>query len=276
MGIGRSGLQLYQHLCLQGFFKNINSVLELGDQEIKPQANTDLSIFLNSIGKINPADIISKSRTRLGKQPLGKKLFRPNNLPASICYEWLGVKNYTAIDSNGGKKSLIFDLNEDLDTKYNFNQEYDLVTNHGTIEHVFNQYACFKNMHDLTKKEGYMLHWLPFFGHINHCFFNYHPQFFMDLALANNYHIEGLWLDVNDSILLPYSKKTIENYKKNGQNNVGIFCLFKKNDPRSFRVPFQGKYVEITKVEAVKNVKFKKPQKSFLRRIVSRIMRMKL
>lgn len=276
MGIGRCGLQLYQHLYLKGFFNNIGAILEFGDQEVKPKADTDLMVFLHSIGKGDPADIIKEAQLKLGRRPLGKKIFRPNNLPASLFYGWLGIKKYASIDSNGKKNSLIFDLNEDLGIKYNFNQEYDLVTNHGTIEHIFNQYACFKNMHDLTKNDGYMLHWLPFGGHINHCFFNYHPQFFIDLALANNYNIEGIWLDINDSLLIPYSKEALANLKKSGLNDAGIFCLFKKTRRQPFKTPFQGKYVEVTKVDAIKSIKFRKPNKSILRKILSKIMQMKL
>ena len=38
-----------------------------------------------------------------------------------------------------------------------------------------------------------MIHILPFEGQFNHCYFNYHPIFFYDLAMFNNYEILGFW-----------------------------------------------------------------------------------
>ena len=52
---------------------------------------------------------------------------------------------------------------------------------------------AFKNINNLTKQNGYIVHIWPFEGHINHCYYNYHPNFFYDIALYNNYEIEGFW-----------------------------------------------------------------------------------
>ena len=42
-------------------------------------------------------------------------------------------------------------------------------------------------IYNLTKKDGLMFHIIPFEGNINHGFFNYHPVFFYNLAMFNNY-----------------------------------------------------------------------------------------
>ena len=47
----------------------------------------------------------------------------------------------------------------------------------------------FENVHNLTKKDGLMFHLIPFEGQIDHGYFSYHPNFFYDLALFNNYEI---------------------------------------------------------------------------------------
>lgn len=104
-------------------------------------------------------------------------------------YKALGFSSYDAIDVNSVYGSMIMDLNVDLRERYGFNKTYDLVTNNGTGEHIFNQYTVFKNAHDLTKVGGVMLFVLPFYNWMNHGFFNFNPLLFADLAAANGYEI---------------------------------------------------------------------------------------
>lgn len=105
-------------------------------------------------------------------------------------YEALGYKKYVAIDVNTKLDAIALDLNKDLKTHYNWTEQFDLVTNNGTSEHVFNQYAVFKNMHDLTKVGGYMIHVLPYYKWSDHGFYNYQPQLFACLAAENEYVVE--------------------------------------------------------------------------------------
>ena len=81
------------------------------------------------------------------------------------------------------------DLNRDLASHYGFSETFDLVTNNGTGEHVFNQSAVFSNAHALCKVGGAMLHVLPFVNYLNHGFFSYNPILFYDLAAANGYDV---------------------------------------------------------------------------------------
>jgi hypothetical protein len=118
-----------------------------------------------------------------------------DKLPLTAAYyKALGFKSYDAIDVNDKFGSLMMDLNEDLRTQYNFTTQYDLVTNSGTGEHLFNQYAVFKNMHDLTKVGGIMLHNMPFVNWVNHAFYSFHPVLYADVAVANGYEIKRLTL----------------------------------------------------------------------------------
>ena len=107
-------------------------------------------------------------------------------------FKALGFASYDAIDVNTKYGSLVMDLNADLSERYGFNQTFDLVTNNGTGEHIFNQYAVFRNMHQLTKVGGIQLFVLPFHNWLNHGFFNFNPILFGDLAAANGYRIVRL------------------------------------------------------------------------------------
>ena len=81
------------------------------------------------------------------------------------------------------------DLNRDLRSEYGYDETFDLVTNLGTGEHVFDQRRVFENVHNLTKPGGVMLYMLPFVNWLNHGFYNFHPVLFADLAAANGYGI---------------------------------------------------------------------------------------
>ena len=94
-------------------------------------------------------------------------------------FQALGFGKYLAIDVNTEKDAVAMDLNLDCKQAYNFTEQFDLVTNNGTGEHVFNQYTVFKNMHDMTKVGGYMIHVLPFYRWVDHGFYSFHPNLFL-------------------------------------------------------------------------------------------------
>lgn len=276
MGLGREAFSLYAHLYEKGFFREIKSVIELGSQETKAYLKSDIIQFLKVIGSKNPEKDFILAQKKKGKRQLSKRLIRPFNMPAKIVYKWLGINEYESIDSNGDSGAYVFDLNEDIGKKYSYTKTFDLVTNHGTTEHVFNQYMCFKNIHELTKKGGYMLHGLPFQGYVGHCFYNYQPNFYIDLALANRYEIRGMWVVIDHNLLVPYSREKVEYYRKNFATDMLIFCLLKKTVDYPFQMPFQGKYVAVTQTGLVDNLKFKKPKKPLWRKIVGKLMKIKI
>lgn len=125
-------------------------------------------------------------------------------------YAALGMSQYSSIDINGQLNSLPFDLNSCIEERYDFTQRFDLVTNNGTTEHLFNQQAVFDNIHRLTSVGGLMLHAVPFLNYINHCFFNYSPTFFYNLAVANNYALLALGVGVKEGNAIVAARDDIE------------------------------------------------------------------
>jgi len=91
--------------------------------------------------------------------------------PAKNVYKSLGV-NHTSIDINGLHGSLPIDLDNPVPSE--LLDKFDVVTNYGTIEHVNNQYQVWKNVHDMCKVGGIMIHGLPMEGTwYNHCRYYY-------------------------------------------------------------------------------------------------------
>lgn len=216
MGINKGVIHIFKKLFKEGFFNNINSVIELGSQEIHIEG-----IFL-------------KGDLKKGES---SKNF----------YDLLGIKKYECIDVDSRFEARMFDLNKDIEKTYNYKKKFDLVTNHGTTEHIFNQYMCFKNIHNLTKVGGYMWHGVPFIGYFDDSLYLYTPDFFINLAEDNNYKIEGMWIGITkEEFIIPYSRKEIEKYR---EEDVAIFCLLKKTVDSLFKTPFQNRYKETSKLQ---------------------------
>ncbi len=103
-------------------------------------------------------------------------------------FESLGIR-HISIDLNGEDGALVLDLSKPIQNEELLGR-FDVVTNFGTSEHVENQYHCFQNMHDFTKKGGLCIHAIPKIGHWkDHCEYYYDPSFFKKLAQLCDYSI---------------------------------------------------------------------------------------
>lgn len=254
MGIGKFAFDIYSELYKKGFFKNINSVIELGSQSVIAPDKKEILDFLKSINK--SSDLLEKAYLELGGRRMKEVMTGFCVLAGKSIYEWLGIKNYESIDIDGKHGAHKFRLDYDLNKVYNFNRKFDLVTNHGTTEHILNQYMCFKNMHDLTRVGGYMFHGVPGVNHINHGFFSYNQIFFKDLASANNYKIVEMWIGIMDkefkiynvtdkinNVRFDYIDEIImKHLQKKEINNIALFYLLRKTKPDEFKVPIQEIY----------------------------------
>lgn len=176
------------------------TVVELGNQRFQ----VNRSSIIHEV-----KDISKKLGFNINTENLNN-LFDLDNLVdedpnTELFYKSIGFTHYDAIDLNGKYGNLLMDLNFNLKEKYQFEEKYDLVTNIGTGEHIFNQHAVFENMHNLCKKDGLMFHLMPFVNWLNHGFYNFHPILYFDIANANNYKIvdfkicthQGKFVNVN-------------------------------------------------------------------------------
>jgi len=231
------------------------SALDIGAQT--PSISID---FIESlIKKYNQLDKSQIENLNLLKEKTMKKIqFTTHEFFLSI-----GFKIYNSIDINGAYESFEFDLNKDILSVYKFKKKYDLVINNGTGEHIFNQYSLFLNMHNVTKKNGLMLHLLPFIDWINHGFYNFNPIFFADLAASNEYEIvkmsfanrNATEINIESKVynlvfeqIKPrqdptFLKKAINFAKEKVGENLIIVVIFRKKNDYEFKIPLQGKYL---------------------------------
>ena len=166
-------------------------------------------------------------------------------------YLSLGFERYLAIDVNTERDAVAMDLNVDIAKTYGFHEQFDLVTNNGTGEHVFNQYMVFKNAHDLCRTGGFMIHVLPFYRWVDHGFFNYNPNLFPCLANQNDYDLRELWIATSDAVRLePLNVRDLSRNKgwrhkfdlDSWESDPMVAAVFQKRHDRPFEIPIQTLY----------------------------------
>lgn len=158
------------------------SVVELGNQTFKPRGGIMREVEAYLAKTSSAFDAGSLQRMSASKSAV---------LSAEYM-KAIGYGSYACIDVNDRYGALQMDLNENLAQRYGYRDTFDVVTNNGTGEHVFDQASVFRNMHALAKPGGLFMHVLPFHNYTNHGFYCFQPGLFYDLAQANGYEINRL------------------------------------------------------------------------------------
>ena len=166
---------------------------------------------------------------------------------AKVFYEvFLNPASLTAIDLHGSPSALRYDLNNPVSLEKRFN----VLLNLGTGEHVFNVYQFFKTGHDLTVPGGIMIHGsMPFTGWYDHGFYSFHPTFYWDMAISNEYEVIALvyaelsppklvQIDTPDQVVDMAEKKQI------ARHSLLYAILRKAHVERDFSHPMQGYYAD--------------------------------
>ena len=165
---------------------------------------------------------------------------------AEIVYEiFLSPQKIVSIDLHGDEKALKCDLNC-LAEHFQL-EPFDIIFNHGTIEHIFNIGNVFKGMHEHCKAGGLMIHESPWTGWIEHGFYNLQPTLYFDLAAENDYKIEAMY--ATDARQGNYyrieSREHVMGIYQTSKINPAPYCLFvclRKLSDQPFQYPMQGVY----------------------------------
>ena len=239
MGLGLGGVRLISELWRQGLFKNVQSVLELGSQELH-------------LIKEDFEDIIQTYQV----PNYCRKDFTPWKWPhqprcsAEKFYKLLGIREYTCIYLNKNFGSIPHDLNEPFLDESLYGK-FDMATDFGCAEHIFNMPEAYKTIHKLLKPGGIAI--------VNqgvirgNGYYLYDLPFFEGIAAANNYRIFSSSYEVNlkktterGSLIqhsLPASVDiaNIIDYAK--IDYIGITYVFQKQENDDFKYPYQGLFL---------------------------------
>lgn len=117
--------------------------------------------------------------------------------------EFLGTKKVSSLDCSdyqGG--NIIHDLNYPIDSKYH--EEFDVVVDGGSIEHIFNLPAALSNYMNMVKKGGSLFILTMANNHQGHGFYQLSPEFFFRAFQPTN------GFTIQDVILIEHSFPGIE------------------------------------------------------------------
>lgn len=153
--------------------------------------------------------------------------------------------NYTSIDLGTRNATYHYDLNQPVP----LTDQFDVLLNFGTGEHIFNVYQFYKTAHELTAPGGIMIHTAPFAGWFDHGFFNFQPTFFFDLAAANQYHVMSVVVGCISpfQVIQISNREQIPELVKSGKipANANINVVMQQSRTQEpFRVPQQGYYAQ--------------------------------
>jgi SAM-dependent methyltransferase len=176
MGLRREFLEDLIAIKRLGALDKARRVVEIGSQQLADcfLASTDL---LQQIYRLFDRPVAD-----LGAPTGGD--FEHSAPPSRPFWTALGFE-YTSVDFGDEPDCVKLDLNTDQ-VPERLRQQFDLVVNAGTTEHVANQAQAFRVIHDLTKVGGVMFHEVPA-GSWNHGLINYTPKFFLLLHKLNDY-----------------------------------------------------------------------------------------
>jgi hypothetical protein len=237
-------IQVLTDLRRSGVFNGaFPRVLELGEQNWYGDVNPwELPLIHQALGG-SPEQVAETKETigRILSGDPGAGSFELAKLFYRLVFQY---ETYSAIDLHGTAIAQRHDLNHPVPIA----QTFDVVTNLGTSEHVFNQYQFFKTMHDLTAANGVMIHSMPNQGCYDHGFFNYHPTFLFDLAEANGYTMLVTALvdaSMTPATLSPLTRESYVQMAVEGKlsHYSALFAvLVKPPVGKPFSVPRQGYY----------------------------------
>jgi len=237
MGMGIVNCKEALNYSLRGFFKDIHSVMDMGDM--------DLSV---------PYDVLEPLVTQAGFK-LDSRFDECKNFPGrprvplSAFWNLLGIKSADRMDIVASERPdprdqeavYIKNLNEPLDDKSMWGK-YDLVTDFGNNEHPFNIVEAYRTMHRLTKPSGYM--WIIQEVYGGNGFYNLDKPFFENLAAVNQYEIfnAAYRLDkaFNVQYDIPCDKDLLSLIDFGKVDKVGITYIFRRTNSKDFKLPYQG------------------------------------
>jgi SAM-dependent methyltransferase len=152
----------------------------------------------------------------LGDQYITEEI--PHRLARNF-YEETGCSRYISIDGNG-RATRTFDLNLPLPAILG---RFDLVTDFGTGEHIFDQRQLFKSIHQLVQNGGHFVWDRPCQGYRTHCFWLADECVYRNFAAANLYKVERL-------------------ERRTTSRGELIRGVMRKIGDKKFRVPQQSRY----------------------------------
>ena len=130
-----------------------------------------------SLGRLN--NLINKDDFKTLKISVSSDDYADN-----ILFENFNLKSLKSLDfSKFENADIICNLNEPIEK---LDKKFDTILDFGTSEHVFNIPQCLKNISDLCKIDGHIIHCLPANNNCGHGFWQFSPELFFNIYSKKN------------------------------------------------------------------------------------------
>lgn len=130
-----------------------------------------------SIGRLN--NLIKKDEFKKLKLDFSDDFFADRLLCNNFEITSLNALDYSSFED----ADIIQDLNKPI---VNIEKKFDTILDFGTSEHVFDVSQCLKNISNLCKKGGIILHCLPANNNCGHGFWQFSPELFFNIYSQKN------------------------------------------------------------------------------------------
>jgi SAM-dependent methyltransferase len=146
---------------------------------------------------------------------------------------------------------IIFDLNC-KDVPQYLEKRFDVIINHGTMEHVFHVPNVLNNCFQMLKVGGRMIHGSPTSNLVDHGFYMFSPTLFYDYYTANNWEINNIYVismtpnhETEPSFYTEYEPGSFDRVSRGGLNGsmYATMCFVTKTiESTANQIPQQGLY----------------------------------
>jgi len=125
-----------------------------------------------TIGRLN--NLLEKEDFKLLNIQIDKNVYADKLLKQHFNLLSLNALDYSSFED----ADIIHDLNIPLE---NSNKQFNTIIDFGTSEHVFNVTECLKNISNLCKINGHIVHCLPANNNCGHGFWQFSPELFFNI-----------------------------------------------------------------------------------------------
>lgn len=174
----------------------------------------------------------------------GEALFR------SLGFQKIETLDYSQFEG----AEITFDLNNS-DLPQNLKNSYDAIIDHGTIEHIFHIPNALKNIFQMLKIGGRIIHSSPTSNFVDHGFYMFSPTLFYDFYISNKFKINTIMVtqssprqDTDPCFYTDYEPGSFSSVSYGGLNNsiYGVICIATKTEESTGHIiPQQGLYNKV-------------------------------
>ena len=242
MGITHNDRTVFLRLRRAGWLPPRPSLLEFGEGQWYGDVPTaTLSEDIDDL--VQDAGLREELHQRMVAVLCGEARYQSWDLAKLFFKACLDYRKYTAIDFHGTPEARKLDLNYPVD----LGEQFDILVNAGTAEHIFDVGQFFRTAHDVTRPGGLMIHVMPYRGWLEHGFYSFNSTFYWDLAAANGYTmLMHAYAELKPPRFIELTRREeIMELALSGQlgKNATLYAVMRKAEVAGdFRVPIQHIY----------------------------------